>query len=328
MFLGSGRTRSLSKRQKLRDILQLVSHILVVDDQKANTTLLGGVLSRRGYDVTAAESAAEALSLLDRACPDLILLDIFMPKVSGLELLANLRQNPNTAALPVILVSGLSDTDHIVAGLEQGANDYITKPFILPILVARIEALLRAAQLVKRLELQKELLAELAAFDELTGLYNRRSMFQALETERSRSARYKRAFSVAMIDVDHFKRINDDHGHRSGDAVLRELASRILTSLRAMDISCRYGGEEFCAILPETDVAGARVAGQRVRVLVSETPFHIGGVEARITVSIGISGWTPADGEIPDLLTQADTALLQAKRSGRNRLCAYGDSDP
>jgi diguanylate cyclase (GGDEF)-like protein len=302
-----------------------VAHILVVDDQKANTTLLSGALSRRGYRVTPTASANEALDLIESEMPDLVLLDIFMPKVSGLDLLESLRKSEKTQALPVILVSALSDTDHIVAGLGQGANDYVTKPFVLPILIARIEALLRSAELVKRLEVQTELLGKLAAFDELTGLYNRRSMFQALEAERGRSQRYGRPLSVAMFDVDHFKRINDDHGHPTGDAILRELANRMINWLRTMDIACRYGGEEFCAIFPETDLAGATVAGQRVRECIEKSPFSFEGLEVTVTVSVGVSGWRPSQGEIPDLLAQADAALLQAKRAGRNRLCTFGD---
>src|SRR5215472_8633031 len=145
------------------DAPRLMPSILVVDDQRSNTVLLAGVLSRRGYQVETASSADEALAVVERAMPDLVLLDVFMPKVSGLELLATLRKNERTAALPVILVSALTDTDHIVMGLEQGANDYVTKPFILPILLARIEALLRSADLVKRLEVQKDLLSQLAA---------------------------------------------------------------------------------------------------------------------------------------------------------------------
>jgi two-component system cell cycle response regulator len=301
----------------------IVHRILVVDDQDTNRALLRGVLSRRGYKVTTAASGEEALAIIDGAPPDLVLLDIFMPKVSGLEVIEKLRQNDKTAALPVILVSALADTGHIVAGLDRGANDYVTKPFVTPVLLARIEALLRSAALVKRLEVQTELLAKLAAIDELTGLYNRRSLFQALETERSRSVRYRRPLSVAMIDLDHFKRINEEYGHTGGDDVLREFGVRLIEWLRTMDIACRYGGEEFCAILPETSLEGALVAAQRIRRLVEAQPFTIGTAQARLTVSVGVSGWIPSADEAPDLLNEADIALLEAKRSGRNRICAF-----
>ena len=297
--------------------------ILVVDDQDTNRVLLRGVLSRRGYKVTTAASGEEALAIIEGGLPDLVLLDIFMPKVSGLDVIEKLRQGDKTAALPVILVSALADTQHVVAGLERGANDYITKPFVTPVLLARVAALLRSAALVKRLEVQTELLAKLAAIDELTGLYNRRTLFQALETERSRSVRYRRPLSVAMIDLDHFKRINEEYGHTGGDDVLREFGARLIEWLRTMDIACRYGGEEFCAILPETNLEGGLVAAQRIRRLVESHTFTIGTTQARLTVSIGVSGWSPPADDVPDLLNEADIALLEAKRSGRNRICAF-----
>src|SRR5262249_54131008 len=158
----------------------------------------------------------------------------------------------------------LTDKEHIVEGLSRGANVYVAKPIVLPILLARMEALLRASALVRSLEAQTELLARLAAFDELTGVFNRRSLFHALETEISRTQRYSRTMSVLMMDVDNFKIVNDRFGHAAGDEILREVAARTQTTLRTVDVVCRYGGEEFCVILPETGTAGAKHAAERI----------------------------------------------------------------
>jgi diguanylate cyclase (GGDEF)-like protein len=297
------------------------SHVLVIDDDPVNLLVFRRALERRGYEVITADSAEAANDALAIHVPDIVLLDIFMPKTSGFEFLAELRDDIKTASVPVILISALADTNHIVEGLDRGANDYITKPVVIPILTARIEALLRASALVKSLEVQKELLAKLAAFDDLTGLYNRRSLFHAFETELARCQRYRRGVSILMVDIDRFKDVNDRHGHRAGDEVLRQVADSLIGSLRTIDVVCRYGGEEFCIVLPETQLEGAVRAAERVRAAIEARPFSIPGVgPLRVTVSVGVASWAP-DGtmlEPPDLLAEADAALLAAKRAGRN----------
>src|SRR5688572_22936529 len=212
------------------------SKVLMVEDSRVSLEVYAQRLTRRGYHVATAISADEARVELDGGVPDLILLDVFMPKVSGFEFLRELRQSPKTATIPIILISALSDTQHIVEGLELGANDYVTKPIVMPILTARMEALLRASELVRRLEVQTELLSKLAAFDDLTGAYNRRSMFHNLEAELSRCKRYGRSVSLLLLDIDHFKRVNDSHGHLVGDQALRWIVSVMQAELRAMDI--------------------------------------------------------------------------------------------
>jgi two-component system cell cycle response regulator len=223
--------------------------------------------------------------------------------------------------VPIILISALSDTQHIVAGLELGANDYVTKPIVMPILTARMEALLRSSELVRRLEVQTELLSKLAAFDDLTGVYNRRSMFHHLEAELSRCRRYGRSLGVLMVDIDHFKRVNDEHGHLVGDQALRWVAGTLQNELRSMDFLCRYGGEEFCAILPETNRPGVARAGERLRLAIERQLFDEEGVQMSLSISVGGASWAAEDStEFPDLLARADTALLEAKRSGRNQV--------
>jgi diguanylate cyclase (GGDEF)-like protein len=295
--------------------------VLMVEDSRVSLEVYAQRLERRGYQVATALSAEEARVELESGLPDLVLLDVFMPKVSGFEYVRELRADPKTARIPIILISALSDTQHIVEGLELGANDYVTKPIVMPILTARMEALLRSSELVRRLEVQTELLSKLAAFDDLTGVYNRRSMFHHLEAELSRCRRYGRSLGVLMADIDHFKRVNDEHGHLVGDQALRWVATTLQNELRSMDFLCRYGGEEFCAILPETNRAGVARAGERLRAAIERSLFDQSGVQMSLSISVGGASWVANEAaEFPDLLARADTALLEAKRSGRNQV--------
>ena len=295
--------------------------VLAVDDDPNILKLYQRRLRRYGYDVRTVLNAEEAEIAIGERLPDMILLDVFLPHTSGLEYLTQLRQNPRTKTLPIILVSGSDDTEHVVRGLDEGANDYVVKPFQMEVLLARMQTQLRLASLVKKLESQTEALSKLAAYDELTGVYNRRSLFKALESEISRSARYSYPLSVMMLDLDHFKKINDDHGHAAGDAVLRRFALVVGETLRKIDVLCRYGGEEFCAILPETSISAAIKVAERVREAIERDSITFEDVELSITVSIGITAVTPLRGAEPDhLLSEADKALYDAKTSGRNRV--------
>lgn len=293
----------------------------MVEDSRVSLEVYAQRLEKRGYRVATAISAEEARAELEAGVPDLILLDVFMPKVSGFEFLRELRGDPKTSRVPIILISALSDTQHIVEGLELGANDYVTKPIVMPILTARMEALLRSSELVRRLEVQTELLSKLAAFDDLTGVYNRRSMFHHLEAELSRCRRYGRSLGILMVDIDHFKRVNDEHGHLVGDQALRWVATTLQNELRSMDFLCRYGGEEFCAILPETNRPGVARAGERLRAAIERTLFKQDEVQLSLSISLGGASWAADESnDIPDLLARADAALLEAKRNGRNQV--------
>ncbi len=295
--------------------------ILMVEDSRVSLEVYAQRLERRGYQMATAISADEARVELEAGVPDLILLDVFMPKVSGFEFVRELRGDPKTSRVPIILISALSDTQHIVEGLELGANDYVTKPIVMPILTARMEALLRSSELVRRLEVQTELLSKLAAFDDLTGVYNRRSMFHHLEAELSRCRRYGRSLGILMVDIDHFKRVNDEHGHLVGDQALRWVATTLQNELRSMDFLCRYGGEEFCAILPETNRPGVARAGERLRSAIERTLFAQDDVKLSLSISLGGASWAAEESnDIPDLLARADAALLDAKRNGRNQV--------
>ncbi|MBI5367304.1 MAG: diguanylate cyclase [Planctomycetes bacterium] len=302
--------------------LTKVYQVLIVDDEPGNLDLLSRRLLRSGYSVAIACSAAEAEPVVATHPPDIILLDIMMPEVSGLEYLCRLRADARTSRTPIIMVSALADTENIVTAISDGANDYVTKPINLPVLLARMQTHLKMAALVQNLETQTQLLTKLAAVDHLTGVYNRRSMFEALEVEMSRSRRSGRALSFVMLDIDHFKRLNDEHGHPVGDQVLREFAARAREAVRPTDLVCRYGGEEFAVILPETEATQAEAAGERVRQAIGGWPFAVAGRQIPVTVSVGLASVAATySGDLARVIARADKALYEAKQSGRNRVC-------
>lgn len=296
--------------------------VFVIDDDPDQLEIIRYSLKIEEFDVIVSDSATRSLVLIREQTPDIILLDIMMPEMSGLELLQHIRQDEKTARIPVILISALDDTPHVVQGLQEGANDYVTKPINFPVLVARMKTHIRIGNLLKRLETQTHVLSRMAAFDELTGAYNRRSMIQILDLELNRSRRYDRFLSILMMDIDHFKSVNDEYGHLTGDRVLKEFTSRVNDLLRTNDTLCRYGGEEFFAILPETAEENALKVGRRICSSVCNEPFTINEISIYITVSIGaISHLPQTESTFEKLLEQADQALYKAKKMGRN--CVY-----
>jgi diguanylate cyclase (GGDEF)-like protein len=244
-----------------------------------------------------------------------------MPAVDGFKFLTLIRSRPELREIPVILLTGKTDVDTKIRGLELGASDYVTKPFDEGELLARIKVQLKIKALQDELRRSNEQLRTLSSTDPLTGLYNRRYLMRALATEFERSDRYGTSLSFTMIDIDHFKRLNDTFGHQAGDDVLREMGALIRREIRAPDVPGRYGGEEFCIVLPETTVEGAREFAQRFRLTVESTAFPAQGQELRLTVSVGVSFCPdPELSNEEDLIRRADEALYQAKTEGRNRV--------
>jgi len=293
--------------------------ILLVDDSLDTLTMLGQRLQRAGYRVTLAGSAEEAQKLIATKPPHLVLLDICMPGVNGLDLLRSLRAAPATRLLPVIMVTAVSDTDDVVDAIRSGASDYVTKPVNLPVLVARMETQLRMSALLIQLESQARILTELAAYDELTGLYNRRSLLGVLDAQLARAGQQGRSLALLLLDIDHFKVVNDTHGHAAGDAVLQGFARRISSAARASDVVGRHGGDEFCVVLPETECEASSEVAERLRAGVAGEPFEVSGVSLAVTVSIGVAVWRPERQYTrAHLLESADRAMYDAKRGGRN----------
>jgi len=252
------------------------------------------------------------------------MMDVVMPGLSGIDCCRLIKTMTADTFLPVMLVTGKSDTESRVEGLRIGADDYVCKPFDDRELLARVNGMLRIKRLHDHVQESRARLEQLSVIDELTGLYNYRYLHSRLAEEYKRAERYHEPLACAMIDVDHFKRVNDTHGHDVGDAVLREVGTRLKTGLREIDVVARYGGEEFMLVLPGTHSPGAIVVADRLWRAVSEAPITVGAGSLHVTVSIGIACYPSRDVNSKDeLLKAADVALYQAKSEGRDRVCVY-----
>lgn len=290
-----------------------MAHILIVDDVPANLQILNVHLADEGYDVIESQSGRQALEILEQNpdAIDLILLDVIMPDMTGLEVLAQLKRNPLTEHIPVILVTANSEDNSVAQGLDLGAFDYIIKPYSLVVLLARVRAALREKE-------RQDLLEKWATTDPLTELMNRRHFFELAERELAQTKRSGRPLSFIMIDIDHFKQVNDEHGHLVGDAALIELAGLLKQQLRKVDFCGRYGGEEFVLCLPDTPAQGALEVAERIRIAVTHLQITPPSPPLTFTISLGISQCRD-DQKVEDILKRADAALYQAKAAGRNQ---------
>jgi two-component system, cell cycle response regulator len=273
-------------------------------------------LGERGYRVAEAGDGAAALALVERAPPDVVLLDHELEGEDGMAVLDRLRAHDELAAVPVIMLTRSRDPELLVEALRRGADDYLRKPFDPAELDARMKAALRVKRLHDALLDANRRLARQALTDDLTGLANRRHGGRQLEREVALCVRHGRLLALVRVDVDHFKAINDSHGHQAGDEVLVEVARRLSEAVRGGDELARWGGDEFVAILPGTDKAGALRAAERLRAAVAAAPVQAAGRELPVTVSVGWAHWA---GDTPDdLLARADRALYRAKDDGRD----------
>ena len=289
--------------------------ILVVDDMPTNIDILVGLLDER-YKVKAARNGAKALEIVRSANPpDLILLDVVMPDMSGYEVCAQLKRDPDTSTIPVIFVTSLSHEEDEEKGLKLGAVDYITKPFRGAIVTARVENHLK-------LKSYQDLLRRQSTLDGLTGLPNRRAFDDLLGQEWRRAARLGSPLSLILLDIDFFKPYNDHYGHLAGDECLRQVGRGLASVGRSMDFMGRYGGEEFVGILPHTDEVGALTVAERLHEVISQLriPHEFSEASDHVTVSIGVASTIPqASGQPEELILNADQMLYQAKEEGRNR---------
>ncbi|MBO6562118.1 MAG: diguanylate cyclase [Nisaea sp.] len=293
--------------------------ILVVDDAPENVMLLGLILKDQGT-VTTATSGRQAIDIALENQPDLILLDIQMPDLDGYDVIRVLKEDDRTKNVPVIFVTGLSDESDEEKGLELGAIDYITKPYKPAVVLARVRNHLRLREYALRLEQLNEKLELLATTDPLTSAHNRRYFMSKLQDELERVARYNRPSSVLMLDIDHFKSINDTYGHDVGDAVLVELVKVLGEKVRHLDTVARLGGEEFAILLPETNEAAAKVSAVRLLDAVRAITVDAAGKTLKFTVSIGCAEFDGECGGVENILKSADLALYEAKHSGRDRV--------
>ena len=290
--------------------------LLVAANSEAIRATLAGRLGEHGYRVAEAADGQSALELVGREEPDVVLLDHELPGIDGMTVLERLREHEELAAVPVIMLTESRDPELLVEALRRGAHDYLRKPFDPAELDARVLAALRVKQLHDALLDANRRLARQALTDDLTDLANRRHGARQLEREVALCVRHGRLLALARVDVDHFKQINDTYGHEAGDEVLTEVARRLAGAVRGGDELARWGGDEFVAILPDTDKSGAQRAAERLRTAVADAPIKAAGAALPVTVSVGWAHWS---GDTPDdLLARADRALYRAKDAGRN----------
>ncbi len=296
-----------------------LSSILIVDDVPTNIQVLAETL-RADHHIRVATNGADALEVAKQfPQPDLILLDAMMPDMDGFEVCRRLKDAPETQHIPVVFVTAKEDAVSEERGLSLGAVDYITKPFNLPIVRARVRNYLA-------LKHKTDMLESMAHIDSLTNIPNRRRFNEMLDVEWRRCLRTKLPLSLLMIDVDHFKAYNDRFGHGAGDLCLATIANTLAAELaRPGDVVARYGGEEFAVVLPETDTEGALQTAERLRTAIIVKDFSKAAVgESRsVTISIGCATILPQDDlDSIKLIESADKKLYQAKAAGRNRVCA------
>jgi two-component system cell cycle response regulator len=288
--------------------------ILIAEDSRVVRAILREPLRGHGYRVLEAADGEQALACCIRERPDVVLLDVEMPVLDGHQVLARIKQQPELADVPVVFLTARATTEDVVQGLRLGAHDYLRKPFEASELLARVSAALRVKSLQDELRRRNLELDQMSRTDALTGLHNRRHLEERLGEFVSLARRHGEDLAAAMIDLDHFKRINDQHGHHAGDETLREVAQLIAANSRSFSVVTRYGGDEFAVLLVNTPKAGALKYARRIKDVIEHHPFPHGS----LTVSVGIAGLPDDVANSDDLLPVADRALYTAKRLGRN----------
>jgi two-component system, cell cycle response regulator len=299
--------------------------VLIVDDDPTNRHLLSAMLLSTRHEFDEASDGKSAWEMLQKETINLVITDWMMPDMDGVELIDNIRKANFPHYIYIILLTARSAKVDVVTGLEAGADDYLVKPFDLDELRARVNIAKRIIDLERRLRESLERVQKMATHDSLTDLYNRRALYDIAENELSRARRENKPVSLVMMDIDHFKNVNDEHGHNIGDQALRRVAHIILEKIRTYDTAGRWGGEEFLLVLPGTDQEEARQIAERVRQGIESANIPLqGSKHLDLQASFGVSTSLPDDLLTFDLLVhQADEALYDAKGEGRNRVCIY-----
>lgn len=292
--------------------------ILIVDDMPINIQILARALQST-CQIKIATDGAKALEIArSEQRPDLILLDIEMPQMDGYKIIKKLKSNPQTSNIPVIFITIRDDAEDESKGLNMGAVDYITKPFRLPVVRARIKTQLA-------LKRKTDILEEMVSLDGLTNIPNRRRFDEIAKKEWKRAARNGSPLSLAMIDIDWFKNFNDCYGHASGDDCLKAVADKLKNTLeRPADSVARYGGEEFAAVLPKTDAHGVKIIAEKIRSDIESLgiPHSASKICNCVTVSVGAATMlAQKNGSVATLIEAADRMLYEAKEGGRNQSC-------
>jgi len=300
--------------------------ILVVDDIAQNLQVLCNILAKRNYRIAVAKSGLQALEMVEKVTPDLILLDVMMPKMDGFEVCRRLHQAPATRDVPVIFLTAKNEMENVVQGFEIGAVDYITKPFNSTELLVRVRThmelkLAKQELIIKNRELTqaKEQLEHAARTDALTQLANRRGILERFDEEKYRFDRNQRSFSMLMGDIDDFKQINDTYGHNCGDYALITISGIMQDQVRKQDLVGRWGGEEFLLLLPETDSGGGFTTADKIRETIALHPFIYNNTPLSIQITFGVCTYGKSClGDIDNCIRVLDNALYQGKAKGKN----------
>jgi diguanylate cyclase (GGDEF)-like protein len=303
--------------------------IAIVDDDAAIRRLVRLFLRRAGFDTVEYTTGDEARAALQSDDWDLVILDRRLPDMDGVVLAQELKANPEFRTRYIIMLTGEDEQEDKVEGLELGADDYITKPFQYPELLARIRAGKRIVDLQQELLETNRRLELLSITDGLTKLHNHRYFQDELARAFEESQRYQRPLALAMIDIDFFKKINDTYGHAVGDDVLRGSAALYRSSVRSTDLVARYGGEEFAVMMPETALHDGIAFAEKIRLLIATTPLETQAGPVQATVSVGVASVPHSRiHSAKELIIAADKALYRAKRNGRNQVQAEKRRDP
>lgn len=306
---------------------------LVVEDDLSTRLLIKKIAENEGYEVLEAEDGYEGWKIFQKEKDNIYiaLLDWMMPKMDGIELCRRIKKASVTHYVYIMFLTSKRDIEDIVEGLETGSDDYMTKPFARKELVSRIRVAERIAVLERKLNEANRKLHVLAITDPLTGILNRRELLKCLQGEIYRVSREKKFYSLIMLDIDHFKRVNDTLGHTAGDMVLIEITDRIRAELRPYDLIGRYGGEEFLIGVPGANSETGKNIAERIRASICKKPFQAGNKELDISASLGLTSAIPAGNKkdmihlLEAMIEKADIALYKAKNAGRNRVTVYDE---
>jgi two-component system cell cycle response regulator len=295
--------------------------ILVVDDRPSSYERIVATLSAE-HAVDVESDPAEALFHAAEGNYDLVIVSLGLKDYDGLRLCSQIRSLERTRSVPILAVAEADNNARLVRGLEIGVNDYLIRPIDKNEMLARVRTQIKKKRYTERLRDNVQMSIEMAITDALTGLFNRRYMEMHLASLVEQAASRGKPIAVMILDIDYFKSVNDTHGHDAGDDVLREFAVRIRKAIRNIDLACRYGGEEFVIVMPETDIAVASMVAERIRRRIATEPFPIqqGAQSLEVTISIGIAAIGAPGDNAAAILKRADTALYRAKRDGRNRV--------
>jgi len=299
------------------------SSVLIIDDSENVRDLITRTLREVALfdQYHQASDGIEGIKSLISTKVDLIICDLEMPRMDGFKFMSMVNSRHDLRDIPIIMLTGREDRDLKIKGLEQGACDYVTKPFDAGELVARVKVQLKIKALQDELKKSNERLKELSNTDPLTNLFNRRYLTKALNSELLRAERTGDCLSLIILDIDHFKKVNDTYGHQNGDLVLSVIAAEAQTHLRCYDIAARYGGEEFVLVLPGTSLTGGMEVAERLREEIEALAFASPMDKLSLTISLGVAHFpSPLVDDMESLIRQADEALYRAKQKGRNRV--------